>query len=506
MAAGHAGPVHQLAEAALFLTGNSVAFSNKKIIAGLGWVAISKYVNRLLGFVTTMILAKFLVPEDFGLVALAAMMIEIIKIFKDMGLGQALIYRKDRIEEASSAAFFMTLGLNTTLFLLTLLLAPLTASFFEDSRITTVLIVLSTNLLWMSLGVVPSALVRKEIDFHKLIIPEVAPVVVGSIVGITMAYKGYGVWSLVVRALVVDILYVILLWRIIPFRPRFNFNREIVAELLHYGKFIVGTSIFAVVLYNIDKFYISKIIGLAPLGIYTLAFSIANMPVTELGHLICRVMFPVFSRLNSDLPALRQSFEKTFRFAAAVTFPMAIGIITFGPGLVDLMLDAKWAPMKGPLQVLALAALMRSLSVILHELIRAMGHPKRVQTFVIYRLILVGGLGAPAVIYFGLEGICWLIAVTYFSVLLWEATAVHQMLSMPIRNLLRAVLPPMLLAAISIPAVYWLLDGSFDLASSWAYWMLGVVLASLAYLATLLTADADLRGDLMRLLPDRAGL
>jgi len=504
VAAGDAGSVHRLAEPALFLTGYSVAFAKEKIVAGFGWVAVSKYVNRLLGFITTLILAKLLAPEDFGLVALAAMMIEIIKIFKDMGLGQALIYRKDRIEEASSAVFFMTLCLNTTLFLLALLLAPLTADFFEDSRITMVLIVMSTNLLWMSLQVVPNALVRKEIDFQKLIFPEIAPVVVGSIVGIVMAYQGYGVWSLVVRALIVDILLVILLWRIVPFRPRFNFDREIVAELFHYGKFIVGTSIFAVALYNVDKFYISKIDGLTSLGIYTLAFGIANMPVTELGHLICRVMFPVFSRLNDDIPALKRAFARTFRYTAAVTFPMATGIITFGPGLVDLVFDAKWAPMKGPLQILAIAALMRSLSVILHELIRAMGHPKKVQTFVIYRLILVGGLGAPAVIYFGLEGICWLIAVTYFSVLLWEAVVVHRMLSMPKRDLLRAVLPPMLLAATSIPAVYWLFDGAFDLASGWVYWS-GVLLAALAYLATLLTADAGLRGDLVRLLPGRAG-
>jgi len=481
-----------------------VVFAKKKIVAGFGWVAISKYVNRLFGFITTLILAKLLAPEDFGLVALAAMMIEILKIFKDMGLGQALIYQRDLIEEASSAVFFMTLGLNTTLFLLALILAPFTADFFEDSRITMVLIVMSTNLLFMSLAVVPNALVRKEIDFHKLIIPEVVPVVVGSIIGIVMAFEGYGVWSLVVRALVVDILLVILIWRIVPFRPRFNFDRKVVAELFHYGKFIVGTSIFAVALYNVDKFYISKIDGLTSLGIYTLAFSIANMPVTELGHLICRVMFPVFSRLNADIPALKQAFARTFRYTAAVTFPMAIGIITFGPGLVDQVFDAKWAPMKGPMQVLALAALMRSLSVILHELIRAMGQPKKVQTFVIYRLIMVGGLGAPAVIYFGLEGISWLIAVTYFSVLLWEATVVHRMLSMPKRDLFRAVMPPMLLAATSIPAVYWLLDGSFDLASSWVYWS-GVLLASLTYLATLLTADAELRGELRQLLPGGAG-
>jgi len=480
-----------------------VAFSNKKIVAGFGWVAVSKYINRLLGFITTLILAKLLVPEDFGLVALAAMMVEILKIFKDMGLGQALIYRNERIEEASSAVFFMTLGLNTTLFLIALLLAPLTASFFDDSRITMVLMVMSTNLLWMSLSVVPSALVRREIDFRKLIFPEVFPVVIGSTVGIVMAFQGYGVWSLVVRALIVDILLVILLWRVVPFRPRFNFDREVVAELFHYGKFIVGASIFVVVLYNVDKFFISKIDGLTSLGIYTLAFSIANMPVTELGHLICRVMFPVFSRLNDDIPALKKAFARTFRYTAAVTFPMAVGIITFGPGLVDMVFDPEWAPMKGPLQILAIAALLRSLSVILHELIRAMGQPKKVQTFVIYRLILVGGLGAPAVMFYGLEGISWLIAGTYFTVLLWEATVVHRMLSMPIWDLVRAVLPPMILAITSIPAVYWLLDRSFDLASALVYWP-GVVLAGLAYLVMLLVLDSGLRNDLRRLLPSNA--
>lgn len=476
-----------------------MAFEKKKIVRGLGWVAFSKYANRILGFITTLILAKLLSPEDFGLVALAVMVIDILKIFKDMGFGQALIYRKDRIEEASNAVFYMTIALNSALFLLVVLLSPFTADFFGDSRVTAVLVVMSTSLIWMALGVVPNALIRKEIDFHKLVVPEIVPVIVGSVIGIAMAFQGYGVWSLVARALLVEVLGVILVWRIAPFRPTFSFDKEVAKDLIHYGKFIVGTSIFAVALYNVDKFYISKIEGLASLGVYTLALAIASLPVGELGLLVCRVMFPVFTRMNDDIQALQSAFTRTFRFVSAATFPMAIGIATFGPSFTELFFDEKWAAMKVPLQILAVASLLRALSMIIHELIRAMGNPKQVQHFIIYRLLLVGGLGIPAVMYFGLEGICVLITVTYFSALIWESRVMSNMLGLHALSVLKATFKPLMVSLVAMPGVYWSIRSFHAIESVEIFWV-GVLGASVVYAALLLPVDRIVREEIARML------
>lgn len=463
----------------------------RKAAAGFWWVALSKYVTRFLGFLTTLVLAKLLAPEDFGLVALAAMLINVLTIFKDMGLGQALIYRREETGEASDTAFYLLLGLNTMLFLLAAALAPLAASFYDNALVAPIVILMSTNLIFIALRGVPDALIRRNVDFKKLVVPEIAPVVVGAAVGVWMAYAGYGVWSLVVKGLIVDVIATVMIWKYTNYRPAWRFDKQVARELLTYGKYIVGTSIFAVALYNIDRFYVSKMEGLAVLGIYTLALTIANIPVSEFGHLVCRVIFPVFSRVNHDAPALRAAFTKTFRYNASATIPMAVGLMVWGPAAVGTFLDERWSGIAVPLQILAFAALLRSLSVVIHEVLRAQGNPQVVQRFVIYRLVGIGGLGVPALMLAGLEGLCWLTAGTYLTVLLWEFAVVARALALLWADGLKALLRPSVLSVVAIVGSYALLQwGSYYLGGANVF--VGVAIAVIAYAALVYLFDRAL--------------
>ena len=258
---------------------NSVA---KKAAYGLGWLAIIRYSNRIAGFATTLILARLVAPEDFGLIVIATMVMELLNIMKDMGVSQALIYRRDDLERAASTAFYLVLAVNMTLFLVMVSMSPLLANFFSAEGAVPVLIVMASNLLWFGLRSVPEALIRKELDFRRLLVPSVVPVLVASVVSIWMAFAGYGVWSLVARSLIVEILGTTLIWRYSSFRPALLFDKALAVEILHYGKYIVGASIIGVLLYNVDKFYIGKFGTIGSLGLYTLAYTIAHMPVGEL--------------------------------------------------------------------------------------------------------------------------------------------------------------------------------------------------------------------------------
>jgi O-antigen/teichoic acid export membrane protein len=412
-----------------------MAVQARKVLGSFGWVVLSRYVNRVLGFVTTLVLAKVLVPEDFGLVALAAMMIEVLKLFKDMGLGQALIHRRDELEEASDTAFFMLVGVNLIMFLAAVVLSPFAAAFYKNDMVMPVLILMASNLVWFSFRAVPDALVRKSVDFQKLVIPEIVPVVLGATVAIWMAYTlppQHAVWSLVVKALIVDVLGTILQWRFTSYRPKFRYNKRIAAELWQYGKYIVATTIVAVALHNIDRFYLSTAGTLTMLGIYTLAFQIANLPTTELGHVVCRVMFPVFTKLNQDIPRLRNMFLRTVRYSSLLVFPAAFGIAVYGPELVRYAYGDRWAAMILPMQLLCVYAPFRSLSAITHELFKAMGQPRRVQHFVLGKLLLIGALGIPAVHQFGVEGMAALLAAVYAALFLWEVMAACRLIELPV--------------------------------------------------------------------------
>lgn len=308
--------------------------TGSRIASGFGWVALSSYGNRVLGFVTTLIMAKFLAPADFGLVAIASILIEVLRLFKDMGLSQALIYTKEDIKRAANTAFWLMVGVNLVLFGLAAAAAPFAAKFYSNGLVTPVIILMSSNMVWNSLRAVPTSLIRKEIDFKKLVIPDIVPVALASAVSIVMAFKGCGVWSLVVRSLTWNIGGMLLIWKFTWFRPNFSFDKVVARKLWSYGKYIVGASVLFVALYNVDKFYVSKFVGIEALGFYALAIGIANIPVSELSHLVGSVMFPVFSKLNENPEALQRAVLKTLGYSTRISIPMAVGISAYGPSLI----------------------------------------------------------------------------------------------------------------------------------------------------------------------------
>lgn len=470
----------------------------KKIVGGLGWVALSQYANRLFGFVTTLILAKLLVPEDFGLVAVAVMLVDVLKLFRDMGLGQALIHRRDDIEAASHTAFFLLISVNVVLYLGAIMLAPTAAEFYQNPAVTMVLIVISSNLVWFSMRAVPDALVRKSIDFKKLVVPELVPAILGSVIAISMAYNGFGVWSLVVKSLVSDMLGTALIWRYTEFRPALRFNWKIAREMMHYGKYIIGNSIFLVVVYNVDRFYLSKYGGLALLGLYTVAFTIANLPTTEVGHIICRVMFPVFSRLNNDIARLRVIFLKTIRYASLLVLPVSFGIAVYGPPLVNIVYGDKWAGMTVALQLLCIYALSRSLSAIMHELYKATGQPYLAQRFTIARLVAIGSLGIPAVNLFGLEGISSLVALTYGVIFFWEAFLACRIVEASIREFLKTLSVPAFGSGVIVVGIYMALK-SYVQEMTLGVLAMGMLVTIAIYLLFIFLVDKTTVGELRQL-------
>jgi len=460
----------------------------KKVVSGFSWMALIVYGNRVLGFVTTLILAKFLAPKDFGLIAIASMIIEILNLFKDIGLSEALIYQKGDIKKASNTAFMMVVGLNLVLFGLASIIAPFAADFYDNPMVMPVIILISSNLVWNSIRAVPYTLIRKNIDFKNLVAPDIIPVAIASVVSIVMALNGYGVWSLVVRSILVSFLGMALIWKFTPFRPSFSFDKEMAKELFRYGKFIVGTTIFLVSLYNIDKLFVSKFVGIAALGFYELAMRIANLPVSEFSHIVGKVMFPVFSKMNEQAGAMKNAFLKTLHYSSMVSIPMAVGISTYGPDLIMNVYGEKWAPMIPPLQILAFYAMMRSISSIIYDSFKASGNPHVMQRFVLFKLTSVGILGIPALHFFGLNAICILILVTYILAFIFESFTLVKIIEVTVFTLWKVFIPSLLKAFIIIPGIYFGLSVLIDFSQIW-HIIVGVVTTIFVYFGTIFVLD-----------------
>lgn len=475
----------------------------RKVVTGLGWVSAANYTNRLLGFVTTLILARLLAPEQFGLVAIAAMMVDVLKIFRDLGLGQALIYRRDDSPLAYDTALAMIVPLNILLIAIAAAISPLVSAFFANPSITPVLIVMSANLLPIGIRAVPEALLRRGVDFKKLAIPEVISAAVASVVGIAMALLDFGVWALVARTLTASILGALLIWGYVQYRPRLRFDRQIGRELFGYGRFVVGATLLSVALYNVDKLYIGKLAGVTALGLYSMAGMLANMPVTEFGHLLCRVIFPVLCDLNQDQQRLRETFLTAFRYNALAVVPLGIVLAMFGDEIATIAFGAKWHGAGPLLRVLALAALLRAISSVSHELLRATGNVQAVQRFIFARLIVLAVLGIPVLKFGGLIGVCSLIAITNFVVLGAELHRIASVLGCRSLEIVRQAVQPLVIAVLSIGLVYVAHSSWFPAISVWSV-AAALLLSAVLYVAAVLLYDRRVLSEARTLLAGRS--
>ena len=281
-----------------------MSIGRRKVAAGFGWVALISFLGNFLSFLTTLVLAKLLVPQEFGIVALASMTIEVLKLLKDMGLTEAIVYQKRDDHLALDTANTILVGFNAVLFVLACIAAPLVARSYNQPIVTPDIIVMATCMVWDSLRAVPRALVRRNVEFRLLVVPEVLPILVSTITSIGMALAGFGVWSLVVKTVLHSLLGAWLLRSVSLYTPRFRYDRDAAREMLSYGRVIATTTVLLVILYNIDRFFVSKVVGLAALGVFELAMRIAELPVKNFAFLVGSVMFPVFSRLDVREPCL----------------------------------------------------------------------------------------------------------------------------------------------------------------------------------------------------------
>lgn len=474
----------------------------RHVTSGFGWLALSQYSNRLLGFVSTLILAKLLTPDDFGMVAVASMLIEIVQLFRDMGLSEAVISSRRDDRGALDTAHTVLVAYNVALFGIAAAASPLVAWFYGNSTLIPVVILLSSNLVLNSLRLVPLTLIRRNLEYRKLVVSDLVPSVVSAVVAIVLAFAGFGVWSLVIKTMVQSGLMLVLIQFVVPYRPRFAFDRAAARDLFGYGKFIVGSSMLFVALYNIDRLFVSKIAGIAAFGAFDFAARIADMPTKQFSGLVGAVMFPVYSAVDRSGSALRPMFLRTLKYTATVTFPAAAGLAAFGPVLVDRLYGPRWHALGPLLQLLSLYAALRSTSSIIHDLYKATGRPDLMQRAALYKLIAVATLGGPAVYQFGAPGVAALLVVVYVAVLGWELAKVAALLEMPVSDPVKRLALPITAALTVIPGLYYLATRVLPMDAAWEI-AAAMFVCGVAYLGAIGWLDAEIAGDLRKLRQSR---
>jgi O-antigen/teichoic acid export membrane protein len=422
----------------------------KQIVTGMSWVTLYIYVVRIIGFLATLVLAKLLTPEDFGLVAIGVLVIETSMIFGKFGIGQALIYRKDQIEPAANAAFFLVMGFNLLLVTGLILGAPWIGNFFNSPTVVPIIVWLSLTMLPNAVKIIPTVLLEKELKFKRLVLPEVIPAVVSAVGSIVAAVMGAGVWSLVIRQILYSFLGLVMVWWISPLKIRFQFDWKIFREIVDYGKHMITVSLLLLVLYNIDNMIVGKIVGTTALGFYVLAFRIANLPVQEGSHVISKVMFPVFSKIRHDRTALRDGFLKVMKFVSAFCAPVALGMALYTPDLIRMIYGEKWLDTILPLQILTAYGFIRALGVPGGEIMKSIGKPKYITYTVLIMLAVIFPFVLPVAKKSGIVGISVLMSVAMLVGNLFALSVTAHFLKLKFKEMAYAILSPLWLAGVTI--------------------------------------------------------
>lgn len=356
---------------------------SRRAAVGVLWVGFTTAGARVLGAATTIVLARLLAPRDFGVVAVASIVITALALFSDLGVGPALVQHPGQRDAVASTCSFLTPAFGLALFLAAFSTAPLSARWLGDPSAVGVIRVLSVSLVINSLGIVPSMLLEKDLRFRRKSIPDGVPIVVFAAFAVTLASLGMGAYSLAYGQIAQACTGVMLSWLLCGWRPKRRFDTRIARDLLGYGKHVLGGSIIIYLTTTLDNGFVSKEAGAGALGAYVLAYTIANLPATDVADVAGRVLFPSFVEINRQPDRLRKAYLRSVALLAVATFPMLAGMAGLAGPITVLVLGPRWHGVREPLMILTLFSAFRVLAGVTGNLLLAMGRP---------RIILLTGL------------------------------------------------------------------------------------------------------------------
>ena len=368
-----------------------------------------------------MILARLLSPDDFGLLAMATVFVNFAMIFSEMGISSALIQKQDTHDRHYYSAFWFNIVVGLCLTLFFIAVSPLIARFYKKPELVPILAVISLNFFFSSFVIIQQTILTKEMDFRKLAIRDIIAVIISGIVGVVLAYNGFGVWSLVFQSVIFTLANAVLLWTVSSWRPKFSFAMADIKDIFHFSANLTGFNIVNYFARNIDQLLIGKFLGAQALGYYSLAYKIMLYPLQNVSQVIVKVMFPAFARMQGELEKVRIAYMRMIKAISLIVFPLMCSLFAIAPDFVHFVFGIRWTPIIILIQILSLCGLVQSISTTGGSIMLSQGRADMqlkfgaLGSFFVFIAVLLGikwQLVGVAVFY-TLEQIIWTIYVQY---------------------------------------------------------------------------------------------
>jgi len=388
-----------------------------QVRVGLKWTGGALLVSRVIRFAATVVLARLLAPDLFGLVALASAVMNVMSAAREVGFGHAYVQRRVRdLEDArrtASTTFVVLLAGNAALFAVGQAAAPWFAGFFERSEeIVPVLRVMLVAFLLEAFLAMPGFVLQKRLEFGRHSASEVIGTASYGAIAVSLAFLGMGVWSLVLGDIGSRIVQAAVLAKVSGWRPSFRFDVRIARELFAFGKYLWAFAAVSMVGGVVDRLVLGGLYGAESVGLYGLALGLCSLPATQISALVNRVAFPALSRLQDDRGALGRAFRKALSHVSILSFPVTLGLYAVAAEFIRVVYGPAWDAAAPALEVLAFYAMVLAVSSVAGPVFQAIGRPQiLLYTSLVHHAVLFGGMFALAG--YGLVGIAWAVLIPH---------------------------------------------------------------------------------------------
>ena len=394
-----------------------------KTVSGMIWSALQRFGTMGISFVSNIVLARLLTPDDYGCIGMLAIFITISNTFVDGGFGSALIQKKEPTQVDYSTIFWWNLFLSIILYGVLLISAPAVSRFYNIPLLESVLQVQGVVLIINALNIVQTNQLRKSINFKRLATIHIVSHIIAATLAIVLAYMGWGVWALVAQQIVASSITSVMLWVINRWMPSLCFSVESFKQLFSFGGFILASNLINTFCNNVQGLLIGKFFSPAMLGYYTQAYKLENIASHSISGVVDQVSYPVLSKVQSDKIAMKNAIYRLISSIAYITFPLMLILIIVAKPLITLLYGIQWLPSIPYFQIICIGGIAVCLQGVTYQAIASIGKSKELFWWTIIKrglglILVVGGM-----LVFDMNGLLW-----GFVISCWLLTIINSFL------------------------------------------------------------------------------
>lgn len=413
-----------------FLSSTSGSLRTRTLRAGI-WITGSTVALRLFEVISSVLLARLLVPKIFGVVSIVLFIRNGIDIFTKTSFKAALIYRKNDVEAAADTAWVLNVLRGVVLAVAMFLAAPLIAGFYREPALGPAIRFISVVFVLDGFSNVNMVLFDRALDFKKIAVARLIGGFVYAALVTTLAFALRSLWALLIGMIFNSAYDLAVSYLIQKKKPRLGFDRGIARDLFHYSKYVTGTGILVYLTTRGDDAVVGKLLDMEQLGFYAYAYAIANFPATHLTRVLSEIVFPSYSAVADDLPKLGQAYLAVHRLVAYVALPVGVLLAVFSREVVVLALGPAWAPAVVPLRILIVFGVVRSFAATTGPVFKAVGRPSVMFWIVLAKLVLILAVLIPLTRLWGLAGAALAVTVPMILEQFYLWAVLKRMIAVP---------------------------------------------------------------------------